>query len=121
MKKSLLLFLLLLFYINLQAQKDTVNISADKYSGSLLSDASNVNLSIFPVPVRGNYVNIKSDKAISSVKITNIIGQDILMCKYDDPQTFIRISLDNTRRGMYLVTVVFIDGLRIVRKIMIEQ
>ena len=41
--------------------------------------------------------------------------------KYDDPQTFIRISLDNTRRGMYLVTVVFIDGLRIVRKIMIEQ
>jgi hypothetical protein len=32
-----------------------------------------------------------------------------------------KIILDNPKRGMYLVTVVFSDGLRIVKKIMIEQ
>jgi len=121
MKKSLLFFLLVFFTISLQAQKDTVNIQNRPVQRSFTADASNISISIFPVPVRENYFSIKSEKEFSSVKITNIIGQDIYRGKYNDPQTLAKIVLDNPKRGMYLVTVVFSDGLRIVKKIMIEQ
>ena len=121
MKKSLLLFLFVFLTLCLQAQKDTVNIQNRPVQRSFSSDASNINISIFPVPVRETYFNIKCEKSFSSVKITNIIGQDIYREKYNDPQTLAKINLDNPKRGMYLVTVVFSDGLRIVKKIMIEQ
>jgi hypothetical protein len=121
MKKSLLLILLTFFTIGLQAQKDTISVQNRPVQRSFSSDASNINISIFPVPVRENYFNIKSEKEFSSIKITNIIGQDIYREKYNDPQTLAKINLDNPKRGMYLVTVVFSDGLRIVKKIMIEQ
>ena len=121
MKKSLLFFLLVFFTISLQAQKDTVNIQNRPVQRSFTADASNISISIFPVPVRENYFSIKSEKEFSSVKITNIIGQDIYREKYNDPQTLAKIVLNNPKRGMYLVTVIFSDGLRIVKKIMIEQ
>ncbi|MGD0340688.1 MAG: T9SS type A sorting domain-containing protein [Bacteroidales bacterium] len=121
MKKSLLLFLFVFLTVSLQAQKDTVNVSARTGQMGYSSDAANINISIFPVPVRENYFNIKSEKEFSSIKITNIIGQDIYREKFNDPQTLTKIVLDNPRRGMYLVTVVFSDGMRIVKKIMIEQ
>jgi hypothetical protein len=121
MKKSLLLFSFVFFTLSLPAQKDTVNISARPIQMSYPADAANIAISIFPVPVRENYFNIKSEKEFSSVKITNIIGQDIYREKFNDPQTLTKITLDNPRRGMYMVTVVFSDGMRIVKKIMIEQ
>jgi hypothetical protein len=121
MKKCLLLFLLVLFNLNLQAQKDTVNVQNQQLQRSFSADAASINISIFPVPVRENYFNIKSEKEFSSIKITNIIGQDIYREKYNDPQTLAKVILDNPKRGMYMVTVVFSDGLRIVKKIMIEQ
>jgi hypothetical protein len=33
----------------------------------------------------------------------------------------IKILLDNPKRGMYLVTIVFNDGKRVVKKIMVEE
>jgi hypothetical protein len=121
MKKSLLLFSFVLFTLSLQAQKDTLSIPSSPVQMSYSAESPNININIFPVPVRENYFNIKSEKEFSSVKITNIIGQDIYREKYNVPQTLVKIILDNPRRGMYMVTVVFTDGLRIVKKIMIEQ
>ncbi len=121
MKKSLLLFLLVLLALSLQAQKDTVNIQNRPVQLRYSTDAASINISIFPVPVIENYFNIKSEKEFSSIKITNIIGQDIYREKYNDPQTFAKVILENPKRGMYMVTVVFSDGMRIVKKIMIEQ
>jgi hypothetical protein len=121
MKKSLLLFLLVSLAMSLQAQKDSVYIQNRPVQLRYSSDAASVNISIFPVPVIENYFNIKSEKEFSSIKITNIIGQDIYREKYNDPQTFTKVILENPKRGMYMVTVVFSDGMRIVKKIMIEQ
>jgi hypothetical protein len=121
MKKSLLIILLVFLTVSLQAQKDTSSIHNRPAQMGFSADASSINLSIFPVPVRENYFNIKSEKEFLSIKITNIIGQDIYREKFNEPQTFAKINLDNPKRGMYLVTVVFSDGLRIVKKIMIEQ
>ena len=80
-----------------------------------------MSVNIYPVPVRDNSFTIKTDRYISSVKVTNIIGQDIFRFRYTDPQQLIKISLENPKRGIYLVTVILSDGLRVVKKIMVEQ
>jgi len=121
MKRILLLSLFSIFIITLHAQKDSLTINSFQRQKNATVDAASINLSIYPVPVRNNLLNIKCDLPISFVKITNIIGQDILRTQYNNPQTIIRIPLDNPQRGMYLVTIIFSDGGKIVKKIMIEQ
>lgn len=122
MNKTLLIFFLSLFSIILQAQQsrkdDNTFAASQTYA---LKEASNIRISIYPVPVRNNYFTIKSDKDISSVKVTNIIGQDIYRIKFNNPLQLIRIPLDSPQRGMYLVTIFFSDGMRVVKKIMIEE
>jgi len=121
MKKSLLFVLFIILTSMLQAQKDTVTVSPSDIQKSALADAAVTNISIFPVPVRENYFTVRSEKGISGIKVTNIIGQDILKTKYNDPENLIKIILDNPKRGMYLVTISLEDGARVVKKIMIEQ
>jgi hypothetical protein len=121
MKKSLLFILFIIFTLVLQAQKDTVNVSPYQVQKSALADAANASITIYPVPIRENYFTIKSEKEITSVKVTNIIGQDIFKVKCNNPETLTKINLDNPKRGMYLVTIVLVDGTRVVKKIMIEQ
>jgi hypothetical protein len=121
MKKSLLFFLFIIFTSGIQAQKDTISVSPGNTGKSALADASSSGITIYPVPIRENYFTIKSEKGISGIKVTNIIGQDIFKTKYNNPETLFRINLDNPKRGMYLVTISLEDGSRIVKKIMIEQ
>ncbi len=120
MKKILLSFLFIIFTCCLHAQKDTTSVAGAGRKGTV-TEATAYNLSIYPVPVRENYFSIKCDREISFIKVTNIIGQDVFKEHYNNPQTITKIMLDNPRRGMYLVTIVFTDGVRIVKKIMVEQ
>jgi esterase/lipase superfamily enzyme len=120
MKKSLLFLLLLISTLSLQAQKDTTNIAGTV----LLKDdirLASINVSLYPVPVRENSFTIKTDRDISFVKITNIIGQDIFRLQCNSPQQMLRITLENPKRGIYLVTIIFRDGIRVVKKIMVEE
>jgi len=121
MKKSLLFILLLFFSITIQAQKDTVKVVASLPQNDYSRNTANINVTIYPVPVRDNSFTIKTDRDISSVKITNIIGQDIFRVQYNNPQQLNKIFLDNPKRGMYLVTILFSDGTRMVKKIMVEK
>lgn len=121
MKKSLpIVFFLLIFTLTLHGQKDTASVSKYIAQKEYSKEAGNINISIYPVPVRDNTFTIKTEKDISFVKITNIIGQDIFRSQYNDPQQLIKISLDSPKRGMYLVTIIFSDGIRVVKKIMVE-
>jgi hypothetical protein len=121
MKKSLLFILFIILTLSLHAQKDTVNISSGQTQKSALADAASSSITIYPVPIRENYFTIRSEKEIASVKVTNIIGQDIFKVKYNNPEILTKIILDNPKRGMYLVTIILSDGTRVVKKIMIEQ
>jgi hypothetical protein len=121
MKKSLLFILFIILCLGLKAQKDTVSFAPGTAGKGTLAEASTASLRIYPVPVRENFFNINSDKPISALKVTNIIGQDIFKVKYNNPEKIVRIILDNPKRGMYLVTISLEDGARIVKKIMIEQ
>jgi len=122
MKKGLpLIYFLLIFTLTLQAQKDTLKVGSVLAHKSYTRETVNINVSIYPVPVKDNSFTIKSEKDISFIKVTNIIGQDVLRSQYNDPQRLIKVSLENPKRGMYLVTIIFTDGLRVVKKIMVEQ
>ena len=121
MKKGILFIMSVIFSISLHAQKDTTVVAYSRARQDLSSKAPDVSISIYPVPVRENYFNIKTDREVSFVKITNIIGQDIYRAQYNNPQTLNKIILDNPGRGMYLVTIVFSDGVRVVKKIMVEE
>jgi hypothetical protein len=121
MRRTLPIIFLLIFTLNLYGQKDTTNIARVLAQKEFSRQAVNVSVSIYPVPVKDNSFTIKSEKDISFVKITNIIGQDISRFQYNDPQQLIKISLENPKRGMYLVTIIFSDGIRVVKKIMVEQ
>jgi hypothetical protein len=120
MKKSLLFILLLIFSFTLHAQKDTTNVAGALPQKDDIRSAS-INVSIYPVPVRENSFMIRTDRDMSFVKITNIIGQDVFRIKCNSPQQLLRIPLENPKRGMYLVTIIFSDGIRVVKKIMVEE
>ena len=122
MKKSLLLIFLIFLTLSLHSQKDSSRIAGTYPQKEADYNPATIYVSIYPVPVRDNNFTIKTDRDISSVKITNIIGQDIFRAQYNNnPQQLIRITLENPKRGMYLVTILFNDGKRVVKKIMIEQ
>jgi Secretion system C-terminal sorting domain len=121
MKKILLIILLFIFTINLHAQKDTLNYFGAAPQQDFGRPVA-VNVTIYPIPVRDNSFTIKTDRDISYVRVTNIIGQDIFRFRYNSPEQQIRILLDSRpTRGMYLVTIIFSDGTRIVKKIMVEE
>jgi hypothetical protein len=121
MKKFLLFFFFIILTLILQGQKDTTAVSGAYPQKIVNGEAGKISLTIYPVPVRDNSFTIKSDRDITIVKVTNIIGQDIYRIQFNSPQQLIRVPLENTKRGMYIVTVIFSDGLRIVKKIMVEE
>lgn len=119
MKKCLFLLALALGALYAPAQKDTVNTAAKLQQSRFVREIPCVN--IYPVPVKADSFTVSTDKAISQVKVTNMIGQDIYRAQYKNPLQITKVILDNPRRGIYLVTVVFSDGLRVVKKIMVEE
>jgi hypothetical protein len=121
MKKSLLFIFFLIFTLTIHAQKDTTNVVGTLPQKINSRESTNINISIFPVPVRDNSFTIKTDRDINLVRVTNIIGQDIYRIQFNSSQQVVRVPLDNPRRGMYLVTIIFSDGIRVVKKIMIEE
>jgi hypothetical protein len=121
MRKLLLFIFILILPFILKAQKDTTNVIGILPQKFNSHEASNINISIFPVPVRDNSFTIRTDRDMSLIRITNIIGQDIYKIQYSNSQQLVRIPLDNPKRGFYLVTILFSDGTRVVKKIMIEQ
>jgi hypothetical protein len=120
MKKGLLFIFLIMTAFTLYSQKDTALYSSSFSGREYLREGTNTNITIYPVPVKENNFTIKAEKDISFIKITNIIGQDIYKNRYSNLQT-IRIFLENPKRGMYLVTIIFADDTRVVKKIMVEE
>jgi hypothetical protein len=121
MKKCLIFIFLILVTLTVQAQKDSTKLISSLPNKNNSSEAANINISIYPIPVRDNSFTIKTDRDISVVRITNIIGHDIFRIQFNSSQQIVRIPLENPKRGMYLVTIIFSDGIRVVKKIMIEE
>lgn len=121
MKRIVLLFIASAFFVSIQAQKDTIIVAgAVTRSENVAGMSDQAGLKIFPVPVKENNFTVSADKEILSIKITNIIGQEVYRSKYSGPIYSAKVIIENQQRGVYLVTVNFSDQSRVVRKIMIE-
>lgn len=121
MKQGLLLLTFIIYCTTLHSQSDTVSIVKNYTPNAFAKETSGSNITIYPVPVRENSFSIKTDKDIISLKVTNMIGQDIYKTQYTSPVSHTKVLLKQTTRGIYLVTITFVDGTRIVKKIMIEN
>ena len=120
--RQILLFIFISFTtLTLQAQKDSTDVVRNFPQKAFTREAPVTNITIYPVPVRDNSFSIKADREMTAVKVTNMIGQDIFRARYTNPVSATRVLLKNPARGMYLVTIGFADGTRIVRKVMIEN
>jgi len=121
MKKSLLFTIFIIITLSLQAQKDSITSAVAPAQNDIFKEAPGINVIIYPVPVTDDSFTIKTDRDISVVKVTNIIGQDISRIQFDIPLQIIKVFLNNPKRGMYLVTIIFSDKTRVVKKIMVEE
>jgi len=121
MRRILLLISFLFYSIGLHSQNDTVSIVRNYPQKTFVKETATSNISIYPVPVRQNSFTIKTDRDMTSVKVTNMIGQDIFRAQYKTPMPLTKVLLIKPTRGMYLVTIAFVDGTRVVKKIMIEN
>jgi hypothetical protein len=121
MKKAILLLLAIFTLLSLHGQRDTLSYSGAGSQREVLRDPTQIKINIYPVPVRENKFTVKADADITFIKVTNIIGQDIYRKQFNNPLQMIDVLLDNPKRGMYLVTLIFGDGVRVVKKIMIEE
>jgi len=118
--KSLLLFLTILFLnSSLFAQKDSTALSLSS-SNKFPVPENPVPVSIYPVPVKNGQITIKSGKEISSVRITNIIGQEIFKTNFNNPEKEVNISFDCASKGIYILVITLSDRTRIVKKITSE-
>lgn len=119
-----MIFLSLSFFAGAPAQTGSSIVQADRAaaaSGSSVQDTEQPSLRIYPVPVKENNFHVTSEKEISLIRVTNIIGQEIYKNKFSPPVMTTQVYLTNTQRGMYLVTIIFSDNTRTVRKIMVES
>jgi hypothetical protein len=119
MKQFLLILTLFVFSAACFGQRDSIAVPAVVNKGFALT-GNEVNISIYPVPVRENFFTIRSDKEIAAVRITNIIGQETYIEKFGSPVFTTKITLDNPRRGMYLIAITFSDNTRCVRRLLVE-
>lgn len=120
MKKGVTFIIFISLTLALNAQKDSLTIASHYVQKTSSSENQTLNVSIYPIPVRENRFTIKSDKGISFVKVTNILGQDIFRSRLSNGETTTNIILENPNRGIYLVTIISDDNIRVVKKIMIE-
>ncbi|MDX9725818.1 MAG: T9SS type A sorting domain-containing protein [Bacteroidales bacterium] len=121
MKHNLLLIIFVLFALNSHSQSDTSSVVRSVPQKTFIRESSGSNINIYPVPVRQDSFTIRTDREMKSVRVTNMIGQDIFRADYKEPIPQAKVILKKPTRGMYLVTIGFTDGTRIVKKIMIEN
>ena len=121
MRKGLLIICALFLALSVHAQKDTILLVDRTIPRADIRETPAASINIYPVPVRDNNFTIRTDREMSLVKVTNMIGQDIYRAQYRNPLSYTHIILENPTRGIYLVTIAFVDGTRVVKKIMIEN
>ena len=121
MKHFLLIIFISFIPLTLHSQNDSTNVVRNYPQKTFTRESPVTNITIYPVPVRDNTFSIKADREMTAVKVTNMIGQDIFRTRYTNPVAAAKVLLKNPARGMYLVTIGFADGTRIVRKVMIEN
>jgi hypothetical protein len=102
------------------------NVGIDEVSltpSSILNtiDIKNEELTVFPNPVLGNQVNIRSNKKITSIQLSNLVGQVVYSINNPEMNDLITsIHVDKFPKGIYYLNIVNQDQTSTVKKISIR-
>jgi len=121
MRKFLLIIIVLPFYFNLFAQEGSAKSAIGGMENTIVEQEEQPNIKIFPVPVFEGRFTITSDKAFISVRMTNIIGQEITRERFYYPRNRAEIVFQGAEKGIYLVTIEFEDNSKVVKKILVDS
>jgi len=113
MKKLVLIFCVLgLFAVGGFAQQEV---------NSGFEEIKTHDVLIYPNPVTGEQITVKSTSVISKVEVVNVLGKVI---KYVENDNFvlkeIPILIGKQERGLYLVKVTFDDDKMVIRKLLVK-
>jgi hypothetical protein len=98
---------------------DEVSLTLDTILGTAF--IKNEELTVFPNPVIGNQVNIRSSKKIKSVQLSNLIGQVIFSNNNPEMTDLITsINLEKFPKGIYYLNIVNQDQTSNIKKISIR-
>jgi hypothetical protein len=98
---------------------DEVNITP----GTILNtmNIKNEDLTVFPNPVLGNQINIRSNKKIESIQLNNLMGQVVYSINNPESNDLITsIKLEQLLKGIYYLNIVNKDQTNRVKKISIR-
>lgn len=115
-------FLLLLALIPVITISSLANSSteANPFLQELGLENSDTKLTIFPNPVTGNSFQITSNKEIKSVTTTNMLGQIASTDTNKKSPSHFTVSLNKKISGIYLVTVLYPDSSKEVKRIIVK-
>ena len=76
-------------------------------------------LSVYPNPTERELIIDNGQLIISSIEISNLLGQVVLSEKYSSPKNMVQLNVASLPKGMYLLSVFTAEG-KEVRKIVVE-
>lgn len=101
-----------------QTAEKTVQINVK--SGTGVNDLKqSLQIQLYPNPSTTNQFEILTNKQIASVRLTNLVGQEIYSQQFAG-QTNATIQLKNKNAGNYVVSISFTDGTSTYRKFQIQ-
>ena len=82
--------------------------------------ANTINLSIFPNPI-SNFVTINSKTEFKSIVIRNILSKEIFRIENSYNLNSLKLDFTNFKSGVYIISILSIDGNLIVSKKIIKK
>lgn len=77
---------------------------------------------VYPNPVKDKKVTIEiSDRELSSIRILNITGKEVLYRKSEMPERIVELNLHHIPEGIYLLQINLTEKRSIVQKLMITS
>lgn len=116
MEKKLFILLLSFFLVGSVTFAQSYG---DKAEESVFVEAYKVVM--YPNPVTDGVFKIKSNSLIKSVEVMNVIGQSTFKSEYEQfSPEIITIRLENYKKGLHLVKIVFLDKKTVIKKLLVK-
>ena len=125
MKKKLHFLVILGMFATALLYPPQVDASVSSYSdtGSFQQDPaiSASNLKVYPNPVKNFKFSVSAAKGIHAIQVNNILGQETEVDFIKKGDTLFEVTLKERKQGIYLVTVIFEDQSKEVKRIIVNQ
>lgn len=120
--KQLILIIFILFTFNQSYSQSFENNFGDKNQISIDKKDSAADVSIFPNPVKQNKVTVKfNNHQIQEIRLTNILGKEVLIKKYQIPVQEERLEINDIVDGIYLIRIKTTDNQLFVKKLIVSR